>query len=1088
MSNEQYFQEKKSNNLIDEYREQLAKAEKWGKQEDNFSIDNIQRQAKTKKGRVLSQKIEGLQHLARQVKTAGTVVTADMLTPDILESYNTTYGLSKKDMERLLGDMQRGNVSVLEEAEEVTHFRTIQRSKLMGDDSERSTAIRNQLRAQLQEKRSQMDSPSFQKVSLTDAEAEEYKKNYGLSKKDLEKLSLDIQTTERQQPAIEPLNQDLNVQEIESNDLSNDYQEEQYVDNQTMETVSELQQMKQQEEEVIEPLNQDLAVQEIESNDLSNDYQEEQYVDDQTMETVSEPQQMELQEEEERLRKEEEERLRKEEEERLRKEEEERRRKEEERLRKEKEEADTQKIGDELASYGVLYKNIFVKEKYSAYDGSELLMKKIQKDMDDTRKLIAKYPENMTLLQYLQQMELALCEAQVIRLFGLNDMEHNEHIMNIKEYEMETEYSQEINTLKSNTLLAEFLKKRPSPEDALDIFKNLINDEMIHVNKSFSPELPDQTWDIKKLRGFIRQIKMNVNQLLKNKNRQELSQNILVAMVLIEQAQPLQLERLHAEIVAKQEAERQVKSPKTTLTAQERYEYTEMIRLSEQWTNVYNDVDACIKYSVSNAKELSALRLKADKYKKDLAYAEEWLTSDSHEHMTEEANAREYWENIKKESEKNLPNILKAMKPLEAKEAQLKQQKNELVEQLSALGLGYDTRILDWGNNYQASTLRNKIKNKMKEAQKYAEQAKAALEAVGYVTEKSEQTKATSEAADYVEEKIEQEKVPAAELNSLEDEKQEIIQRINKQWEAYLQIKGYGSELQAIESLQDRMDKANEWLSHYQKIQDVLKGNNTDLLRYFTKFQMQKLLTGRNLTRDSKEYIVIEEQAQAWAKNYCSEQAEAISNDYTQYGLKAESAAKSPLTKNLVMYWQTMHRIEVLKTTIQEIEQEIERNVKQEVQPEVQEVKELTPAQQRLLDNVTKTLDDYVREWEEKISYKQGLERCKQFAEDIKRMVGLGITDSKDIDVFVKAQIEEYCAQNIGKMRDEYKQLNRPMSDDEYNNKLREKWIRILKVALSSDNERYTMNPFINKVNNESKSSVRQVLENYLRACNLWDY
>jgi len=71
------FQDKKSSNLIEEFQQQLAKEEQWRFDGDFASFDHTQRQAQTKKGRILSQKITGLRPLVRQVKAQGIVVAAD---------------------------------------------------------------------------------------------------------------------------------------------------------------------------------------------------------------------------------------------------------------------------------------------------------------------------------------------------------------------------------------------------------------------------------------------------------------------------------------------------------------------------------------------------------------------------------------------------------------------------------------------------------------------------------------------------------------------------------------------------------------------------------------------------------------------------------------------------------------------------------------------------------------------------------------------------------------------------------------------------------------------------------------------------
>ncbi|MBR6766919.1 MAG: hypothetical protein IKM02_03100, partial [Clostridia bacterium] len=189
------IKKEKSRSLIDELQDQVVKAEGWKNQKGT-----VGQEAQTKKGMALSQKIKGLRVLANQVKGTKKVVSADMLTPDILKEYQKNYGLSKKDMERMLGDLQKGvEVDFDQESSnsigEQKNFQNLTRSPLSKEVKPGKTtlAIRNKLGETLSQKRGQ-GMATYQKATLTEKEVAEYKKTYGLSKKELEKLSLDIQT------------------------------------------------------------------------------------------------------------------------------------------------------------------------------------------------------------------------------------------------------------------------------------------------------------------------------------------------------------------------------------------------------------------------------------------------------------------------------------------------------------------------------------------------------------------------------------------------------------------------------------------------------------------------------------------------------------------------------------------------------------------------------------------------------------------------------------------------------------------------------------------------------------------------------
>ena len=113
LENEFKYQEKKIEkkiNLEEELQNQFAKT--MGLQ--SFLQFDHRHHVKTKESRLIEKKLEGLTLLKNRVKAQGAVVAADMLTSEMESEYKKQYGLSKKELERMLNEMQHGQVEDFE--------------------------------------------------------------------------------------------------------------------------------------------------------------------------------------------------------------------------------------------------------------------------------------------------------------------------------------------------------------------------------------------------------------------------------------------------------------------------------------------------------------------------------------------------------------------------------------------------------------------------------------------------------------------------------------------------------------------------------------------------------------------------------------------------------------------------------------------------------------------------------------------------------------------------------------------------------------------------------------------------------------
>lgn len=157
-----------------------------------------QGQERTKKGKRISNKIKGLRVLANKVKSRGTVVSTDMLSENMINAYEKKYGLSKKDMKRMVNEMQNGDYAEMQEETtevladdavvEASDFAEIKRSKVSKkqDMSEQHLELCQELGRVLLAKRTELgvNMNSMRMINLAETDIREFKR-YGLSKKEL---------------------------------------------------------------------------------------------------------------------------------------------------------------------------------------------------------------------------------------------------------------------------------------------------------------------------------------------------------------------------------------------------------------------------------------------------------------------------------------------------------------------------------------------------------------------------------------------------------------------------------------------------------------------------------------------------------------------------------------------------------------------------------------------------------------------------------------------------------------------------------------------------------------------------------------
>ena len=105
-------EEKQNYGLIGELHQDLEKEEQLSLNQNQMgrvSYGDKKTAFKTDKGKKLATKLQGLYAVMDQIKAQDTFVTADMIPKEMQKECKKKYGISSKDLERLVGDMQQGN-------------------------------------------------------------------------------------------------------------------------------------------------------------------------------------------------------------------------------------------------------------------------------------------------------------------------------------------------------------------------------------------------------------------------------------------------------------------------------------------------------------------------------------------------------------------------------------------------------------------------------------------------------------------------------------------------------------------------------------------------------------------------------------------------------------------------------------------------------------------------------------------------------------------------------------------------------------------------------------------------------------------
>ena len=199
MSNDGFLhQEKqKKESLMEELQNKFAKEMKL----KNYMDYDPNLPTTTKEGEKLLGKLKGLTILKNRVKAQGAVVTAEMLTSEMKSNYQRNYGLSSKELERMLSDMQNGYVEDFKQDNgEYRKFETKIQSPYSKEQNAGQSKMYQQLGELLYQRRKEQNIPTFQLAVLEKDVAKEFQKKHHLSEKKLKKISFDIQTRAIQVP------------------------------------------------------------------------------------------------------------------------------------------------------------------------------------------------------------------------------------------------------------------------------------------------------------------------------------------------------------------------------------------------------------------------------------------------------------------------------------------------------------------------------------------------------------------------------------------------------------------------------------------------------------------------------------------------------------------------------------------------------------------------------------------------------------------------------------------------------------------------------------------------------------------------
>ncbi|MBE6961226.1 MAG: hypothetical protein E7445_02085 [Ruminococcaceae bacterium] len=141
-------------------------------------------------------KLSGLYGVLSSIQSANTVVTADMISPATYQTCKKSYGISKKELKRLVSDAQQGRVpdfAVKSHHQDATDMQQV--SNAVSFEVMKDASTGNPVTGNIHVLRQLEAEAILTDATLTEEESLDFQKEYGFSKKDLEKLSLEVQSS-----------------------------------------------------------------------------------------------------------------------------------------------------------------------------------------------------------------------------------------------------------------------------------------------------------------------------------------------------------------------------------------------------------------------------------------------------------------------------------------------------------------------------------------------------------------------------------------------------------------------------------------------------------------------------------------------------------------------------------------------------------------------------------------------------------------------------------------------------------------------------------------------------------------------------
>lgn len=216
-----------------------------GESARSFAVSTRSLEKESKQAQQQFQKLTAQYALLNAIKKSGRVVTAEQITPEVYAQCKNVYGMSTKDVKKVVSDAQQGKMpefsyevrkenkqnriqvtqhenkeqgklySSVDITLERNPFHSVivapksEKKSLLKEILDKSTAAKKKqkendksvlreqgveaLRDELRRRREEGQLRSFEMVQLSEAEMKSYEKRYGLSQKEVAKLSQEIQ-------------------------------------------------------------------------------------------------------------------------------------------------------------------------------------------------------------------------------------------------------------------------------------------------------------------------------------------------------------------------------------------------------------------------------------------------------------------------------------------------------------------------------------------------------------------------------------------------------------------------------------------------------------------------------------------------------------------------------------------------------------------------------------------------------------------------------------------------------------------------------------------------------------------------------